>query len=40
MLRKVLDELLPEPLADVQAREKRQRLAMLAALAKMARRRR
>ena len=38
MLRKVLDGLLPQPLADVQVREQRQRRAMLAALAKMARR--
>ena len=39
MLRKVLDALLPEPLANVQLREERQRRAMLAALAKMGRRR-
>jgi hypothetical protein len=38
MLRKVLDAMLPEPLANVQVREERQRRAMLAALAKMARR--
>jgi hypothetical protein len=38
MVRNVLDALLPEPLADVQVREERQRRAMLATLAKMARR--
>jgi hypothetical protein len=40
MLRRALDALLPEPLADVQLREARQRRAMIAALAKMARRQR
>src|SRR5262249_9107271 len=38
MVRNVLDALLPEPLADVQVREERQRRAMLATPAKMARR--
>jgi len=39
MLRKVLDAMLPEPLADVQVREERQRATIRAALAKMGRRR-
>jgi hypothetical protein len=39
MLRKVLDALLPEPLADVQLREERQRRKLRAALAKLGRRR-
>jgi hypothetical protein len=37
MLHKVLDELLPEPLADVRVREERQRATVRAVLAKMAR---
>jgi hypothetical protein len=40
MLRKALNALLPEPLADLQVREERQRRIMLATLAKMARRQR
>ena len=39
MLRKVLDELLPEPLERVQLREERQRAKVRTALAKMGRRR-
>jgi len=38
MLRKVLDAMLPEPLADVRVREERQRATIRAALAKLARR--
>ena len=37
MVRNVLDALLPEPLADVQVREERQRATVRAVLAKMAR---